>query len=415
MKQKIAIIHYASPPIFGGVERVLADHIETLVSCGFDIKLITGAGSQYRTDIEYCSVPEINTQDATNLQILQEVLQGQLTETFNRRKDFFKVRLQELLADCSHAIIHNIMSMHMCLPLTLALRELMAERQTNVKFINYIHDNVYLDDEIKEQVCNLPPVVKTWLTTLPEAHTTVAISHARATELAGIYQVDPSRFQVIHNGVNVLKFLNIHAEVYQYLRQSHILERDVIFLYPTRIAIRKNILRALQIVKDLVELKYKPALLITGPIDPHLKQDATGYAHTIDQFIQDNHLEPYVFQLYRSALFGDGLSHYDYVRDLYIMSDALLFTTKAEGFGIPIYEAALMSKPIVCTGIPVLRELAGENAFYLDEDAAVRPDYDQLMNFVFKHTVPSFRKIVMQKGTTQAIVENEIVPLLTNS
>ena len=44
--------------------------------------------------------------------------------------------------------------------------------------------------------------------------------------------------------------------------------------------------------------------------------------------------------------------------------DALLFPSQAEGFGLPLVEASYFKLPILCSDIPVFREIAGENATY---------------------------------------------------
>ncbi len=38
--------------------------------------------------------------------------------------------------------------------------------------------------------------------------------------------------------------------------------------------------------------------------------------------------------------------------------------SEAEGFGLPIIEAARYDKPLILRDIPVFREIAGEHAFY---------------------------------------------------
>lgn len=47
---------------------------------------------------------------------------------------------------------------------------------------------------------------------------------------------------------------------------------------------------------------------------------------------------------------------------------ALLFPSRAEGFGLPLLEAAALGVPVVCSDLPVARELLGTNAVYLDPD-----------------------------------------------
>ena len=44
--KKIALIHYSSPPVIGGVEFVLEAQIRFFLEKGFRVKLITGKGEK---------------------------------------------------------------------------------------------------------------------------------------------------------------------------------------------------------------------------------------------------------------------------------------------------------------------------------------------------------------------------------
>jgi glycosyltransferase involved in cell wall biosynthesis len=56
------------------------------------------------------------------------------------------------------------------------------------------------------------------------------------------------------------------------------------------------------------------------------------------------------------------------LEDLYAAADVLVTTTRYEGFGIPILEAMARGVPVACSDLPVLREIAGEAARWLDPD-----------------------------------------------
>ena len=45
---------------------------------------------------------------------------------------------------------------------------------------------------------------------------------------------------------------------------------------------------------------------------------------------------------------------------------ALLFPSHAEGFGLPVVEAAVLGVPVITSNLPVIKELLGDNAVYLD-------------------------------------------------
>lgn len=56
------------------------------------------------------------------------------------------------------------------------------------------------------------------------------------------------------------------------------------------------------------------------------------------------------------------------IATLYANCKGLLFLSKGEGFGLPLVEAAHYGVPIVCSDIPVFREIAGDFATYVKLD-----------------------------------------------
>ncbi len=52
----------------------------------------------------------------------------------------------------------------------------------------------------------------------------------------------------------------------------------------------------------------------------------------------------------------------------YSKATALLFTSKAEGFGLPIVEALQKNIPVICSDIEVFREIGQDYCFYVDID-----------------------------------------------
>jgi glycosyltransferase involved in cell wall biosynthesis len=56
------------------------------------------------------------------------------------------------------------------------------------------------------------------------------------------------------------------------------------------------------------------------------------------------------------------------ISDLYRLADALILPSREEGFGIPVIEAGLSGLPIFSADLPILRELAGDLAYYFSPD-----------------------------------------------
>jgi glycosyltransferase involved in cell wall biosynthesis len=59
----------------------------------------------------------------------------------------------------------------------------------------------------------------------------------------------------------------------------------------------------------------------------------------------------------------------EYLERVYGACACLIAASRGEGFGLPLVEAAQHGLPIIARDLPVFRELAGEHAFYFQEDA----------------------------------------------
>jgi glycosyltransferase involved in cell wall biosynthesis len=66
----------------------------------------------------------------------------------------------------------------------------------------------------------------------------------------------------------------------------------------------------------------------------------------------------------------------------YRAASALIFPTWAEGYGLPIIEAAYFGLPVLCSDLPVLREVGGEHAIYFQrgEPAAIASAIRMFLN-----------------------------------
>jgi glycosyltransferase involved in cell wall biosynthesis len=56
----------------------------------------------------------------------------------------------------------------------------------------------------------------------------------------------------------------------------------------------------------------------------------------------------------------------DCLKEAYLRSSALIYSSFAEGFGIPLVEAASFGLPVISRDLPLFREVAGDCAFYFD-------------------------------------------------
>jgi len=74
-------------------------------------------------------------------------------------------------------------------------------------------------------------------------------------------------------------------------------------------------------------------------------------------------------QLGRQLIWLSGISD-GYLEQLYRYSSCLIAASHAEGFGLPLIEAAQRCLPVIARDIPVFREVAGKHAFYFDSNGS---------------------------------------------
>ncbi|MEE8138814.1 MAG: glycosyltransferase family 1 protein [Thermoanaerobaculia bacterium] len=91
------------------------------------------------------------------------------------------------------------------------------------------------------------------------------------------------------------------------------------------------------------------------------------------------------------------LRHLGYVSEgelasLYRQATLVVFPSLYEGFGLPALEAQWAGAPLVCSDLPVLREVAGDAALYAPPD---RPDL----------LAESFRRVLSEPALRQQLVE----------
>ena len=173
--------------------------------------------------------------------------------------------------------------------------------------------------------------------------------------------------------------------------------------------------RGQDFVASLVARGVAVKLVVTGPPGPHNVANA-GYARELDELRRS-------LGVSRAAVFlylerdgrGRPLRASDRVMaDLYALSDALLFPSKQEGFGIPLIEAGLARAAIFCSDIPPSREAAGDDAHYFALEASPHDVADMIEAWMRSDSAYRMRQRVLRAYTWQAVYTRYIEPLLTS-
>jgi glycosyltransferase involved in cell wall biosynthesis len=88
----------------------------------------------------------------------------------------------------------------------------------------------------------------------------------------------------------------------------------------------------------------------------------------------------------------------EYLEKIYAVASCLIAASEAEGFGLPLIEAARHGLPIIARDIPVFREVAKEHAFYFagDDGAALATAIQSWLALSKQQKIPNSRQIQRQ-------------------
>ena len=356
---KIALLHYSTWPEIGGVENVVRDQANMLVNAGHEVKVLTGSGLDTGEGCEFVLVPELAPDFELNKSVRAVLDHGQSDQNFGQYRSALMSALYPVLTGVDVTFVHNIFTMHYNLACTRALHDLASRH----KMVAWTHDLTATNSDFALPNPTQPP----WnlMRTSSRDVTYVATSDLRAAEIKAHLKPSVPPW-VIPNLVDPARLFGLTPEMRKLLLELEIPWRDFVFLLPARVMVRKNIDFAIEIMKKLREQDRNPLLLITGAKVP----DSPASEH-YGAFLRQS--LPEDFQGHVMFLSDYFPVQDDTLRDLYLLSDCLLFPSRQEGFGLPVLEAALHRMPIWCRDIPAFRALEGAGSFLLD-DLAKLPD-----------------------------------------
>ncbi len=266
-------------------------------------------------------------------------------------------RIRPLVAKADRVVVHNVMTMPMNLALTEALARLAPEYQG--RFIAWTHDLAHYDS--RYDAYRHPGEPWTLVDRALPGFRYVTVSAERAEQLAQLTGLARERISVVTNGIDVPTAIGLAPESRALFTRFHLTEADPLLLLPARITPRKRIEAAIDATAALRRRGWSPMLVVTGGVGPH---DARNRAYLAD-LVRRAKGVPGVILLAAEGITID----YHVVVDLYGLADVLVFPSEHEGFGLPVLEAGLHRLPIVCSDIPALREIGGDEPHYVPPDA----------------------------------------------
>jgi glycosyltransferase involved in cell wall biosynthesis len=359
-------LHYAAPPVVGGVESVLGHHAKLMVDDGHKVKIVAGRGAQTDERIPFVSLPLADSRHPDILSVKAELDSGRTPVRF---KDLTRMLTDELVAltrGVDYVIAHNVCSLAKNLPLTAAIKAL-SVRSGAPHLILWHHDLAWTTPRYQAELHEGYP----WdlLRTDWQPTTQVVVSCLRQQELARLLEVPLERICIVPNGVDAGHFLKLVAKTRTYIKRLNLLAAEPLLLLPVRITPRKNIELAIRTLASLRESFRRAVLVVTGPLGPHNPANVK-YFEKLVMLRAELGLEDAVFFL---AELSDEYLPDAVIADFYRLADALFMPSREEGFGIPVLEAGLSGLPIFCADIPPLRELGGDQVSYFlpDDDPEV--------------------------------------------
>ncbi len=362
----IALLHYSAPPVVGGVEAVLSHQARLLRAAGHAVTVVAARGGSLDESVPFVRVPLADSRHPRVLALKAELDAGRVPADFDRLTEAIAADLRPAVTGADVLIAHNVCSLNKNLPLTAALHALHGQAGFP-RLVLWQHDLAWTTPRYRAELHPGFPwdlLRRPW----PNARL-VVVSQARRRELAELLGVPPAEITVVPNGIDLGSFLKLEDQTRSLVAAMHLAGAAPLLLLPVRLTPRKNVdlaLRVLQALRQGWPDFRHAAMVVTGPEGPH---NPANRAYRQD-----------LLRL-RDALGLNGAAHFaaehsasplpdPVVADFYRLADALLLTSREEGFGIPLLEAAVARLPVFCTELEPLIELGAADVTYFSPSAA---------------------------------------------
>ncbi len=398
------MLHYSCPPLVGGVEEILRHHALVLTRAGQQVSVLAGMGETFTELFPVTIHPLLGSQNDRVKSAHEACLKGRFGPLKEVTREIYEV-LKTWAEPLDVLIAHNVMHMPFNLPLTLALRQLAFREK--IRVVSWAHDSPFVRPDCPEYLAS-PPWVSLKLPHPRVSYVTISRSRKNVFKkyLPGIM------WHVIHNGIDPASFFYLSPESVRLFEELNLLERDLVVVQPSRITPRKNLELSLEIVDGIRSLGCNVLFILTGAYDHHEGQ-AVQYYRMLRERIEELGLSEHVAIL-AEYVFSDGtrlVPHRTFIRDLYLIADLLLMTSRDEGFGLPLLEAGMIKLPIACSRIEPFLEIGENVCFFRIEDPPLFIA-GRIMEYLSRtNTHEMFRK-VMRHYVWDTICRKSILPFL---
>ena len=132
-----------------------------------------------------------------------------------------------------------------------------------------------------------------------------------------------------------------------------------------------------------------------------------GYANRFHFYFRGSPVYQEYYQEVKKEIFKSGLgAHFTFeqydpqlsLADIYNRYTATVLLSQYEGFGLPVIESQAFGKPVICSEIPVFKEILGDTAIYLESE----PTDQHLEQLVNQLSDPDSIQRIIEKGKKNA-------------
>lgn len=172
---------------------------------------------------------------------------------------------------------------------------------------------------------------------IKKADIIITVSKTIKQELIEKFNINPDRIKVVYNSIGQ-HFLDTNID--NNILQKYNLEKGKYILSVATLNKRKNIPELIKAFESISEKNPTLKLVLVGGMGNEQREKLTQHKNIIfTGYIADEELPI----LYKNAIF-------------------YVFPSLYEGFGIPLIEAQYCNCPVICSDIPVFREIAENSA-----------------------------------------------------
>ncbi len=404
---KIILLHYAAPPVVGGVEEFVGKQGHQLIRAGHQVRILAGRGETWNPYLPVERVALIDIRHPHILKAKSCLDKGEVPIEFEPLVERILGDLRRAAAGIDLIIAHNVASLNKNLALTAALYRL-SQSPLSPRIILWHHDLAWTTGRYQPELHDGWP----WdlLRTPWPGVKHVVLSQARREELAKLLSLPEDQIAIVPGGIDLPEFLDLGPRTMALVSKLQLINAGPILLVPVRITRRKNLELAVKVLGSLRQMLPQAALVVTGPVRNNNSANA-AYFKEIKALREKLDLQKSAHFL--AEFVPEGLTD-AMVADFYRLADVLLLTSREEGFGNPLLEAGLGRLPIFSTDLPPFRALANGWASFFSPDDDSERIAGAIAARLEDDPVYQMRTRVRSEYTWERIYHQLLAPVLEN-